>query len=120
MTRLKRSHAPVFWLLFGAGGLLSALLGPVLLFITGIGVPLGLLPGTALDHAHLLALARHPLGKLALLGLVALLLFHAGHRLLHSLHDLGWHTGRGTWLLFYGGAALGSAVAAGVLLAIGF
>jgi fumarate reductase subunit D len=110
----------VFWLLFGAGGLLSALLGPVLLFITGIGVPLGLLPASALDHARLLALARHPLGKLALFGLVALLLFHAGHRLLHSLHDLGLHTGLGARLLFYGGATAGSLATAGVLWAIGF
>ena len=69
---MRRSHAPVFWLLFGAGGMLSALVGPVLVVITGIAVPLGLLPPDALDHAHLLALARHPLGKLALLAVVAL------------------------------------------------
>ena len=37
----KRSNAPIFWLLFGAGGMLSALLGTVLVFITGIAAPLG-------------------------------------------------------------------------------
>ena len=31
---------PIFWSLFGAGGMLSALTGPVLVFITGIAVPL--------------------------------------------------------------------------------
>jgi len=117
---MRRSHAPVFWLLFGAGGMLSALVGPVLVVITGIAVPLGLLPPDALDHAHMLALARHPLGKLALLAVVALFLFHAGHRLLHSLHDLGLHTGLGARLLFYGGATAGSLATAGVLWAIGF
>jgi fumarate reductase subunit D len=40
-TTLKRSNAPIFWALFGAGGMLSALLGPMLVFITGIAVPLG-------------------------------------------------------------------------------
>jgi len=117
---LKRSHEPVFWLLFGAGGMLSALLGPVLVFITGIAVPLGLLlPTSLLDHATVLAFARHPLGKLALLAVVALFMFHGCHRLLHSLHDLGLHTGRWAPLFFYGSAALASALAAILLLSIG-
>ena len=29
---LKRSNAPIFWALFGGGGMLSALLGPCLLY----------------------------------------------------------------------------------------
>ena len=41
MKTRKRSNAPIFWGLFGAGGMLSALLGPMLVFITGIAVPLG-------------------------------------------------------------------------------
>ena len=31
-----RSNQPVFWLLFGAGGMLSALFGVGLVFVTGI------------------------------------------------------------------------------------
>jgi fumarate reductase subunit D len=30
---MKRSNAPIFWLLFGAGGMLSALLGTALVLI---------------------------------------------------------------------------------------
>ena len=37
--KLKRSNAPVFWLLFGAGGMLSALFGTALVFLTGIATP---------------------------------------------------------------------------------
>jgi fumarate reductase subunit D len=118
---VKRSHAPVFWLLFGAGGMLSALVGPVLIFITGIAVPLGLLlPVHTLDHASALAFARHPLGKLALLLVVSLFMFHGCHRLLHSLHDLGLHTGLAARLVFYGSATLATALVAWLLLAIGF
>lgn len=117
---MKRSHEPVFWMLFGAGGMVSALVGPVLIFITGIGVPLALwLPADTLQYAHVLALAQHPLGKLGLLAVIALFLFHGCHRLLHSLHDLGVSTGAwGRWC-FYGFAAIGSLATAAVLLRIG-
>ena len=44
---MKRSNAPIFWLLFGAGGMLSALLGTALVYITGFAAPLGLPPAAA-------------------------------------------------------------------------
>lgn len=116
----QRSHEPVFWLLFGAGGMLAALVGPVLVFITGIAVPLGLLlPRHTLDHAQVLNLARHPLGRLVLLAVVGLFLFHGCHRLLHSLHDLGLHTGVLARWFFYGSAGLGTVLATWLLLSIG-
>ena len=116
---MKRSHEPVFWLLFGAGGMLSALVGPVLVFITGIAVPLGLLlPADTLRYDRVLALVRHPLGMLAVMTVVALFLFHGCHRLLHSLHDLGVRTGSAGRWLFYGFAGLGSLAAAALLLAV--
>ena len=117
---MKRSHEPVFWLLFGAGGMLSALLGPVLVFVTGIAVPLGLLlPADTLRYDRVLALVQHPLGKLALLAVIALFLFHGCHRLLHSLHDLGVRTGSAGRWVFYGFAALGSLAGAVLLLVAG-
>ena len=42
MKTRKRSNAPIFWGLFGAGCMMAALFGPVMIFITGIAVPLGL------------------------------------------------------------------------------
>lgn len=117
---MKRSNEPVFWALFGAGGMLSALLAPVLIFITGIAVPLGwLLPGDTMSYERLLAFVGHPLGRIGLLVLISLFLFHGCHRILHSLHDLGVHTGRSAAVLFYGAAMLGTAVTAALLLAIG-
>ena len=90
---LKRSHAPIFWGLFGAGGMLAALFGPMLVFITGIAAPLGWLPDGAADYATLQALAQSLIGKALLFGLIALLLWHAAHRIYHSLHDVGIHGG---------------------------
>ncbi len=117
---MKRSHEPVFWMLFGAGGMVSALVGPVLVFMTGIAIPLGLLlPKDTLRFERVLALAQHPLGKLALLLVITLFLFHGCHRLLHSLHDLGVRTGAAAPWCFYGFAASGSLAAAMLLLVLG-
>jgi len=117
---MKRSSEPVFWALFGAGGMLSALIGPVLIFITGIAVPLGfLLPEHTLSYDRVQAFAQQPFGKLALLAIISLFLFHACHRLLHSLHDLGLHTGPGAKLGLYGFAMAGMLIAGGALLWIG-
>jgi fumarate reductase subunit D len=118
---MTRSNEPLFWALFGAGGMLSALIGPALVFATGIALPLGwLLPASAWNHARVLGGLQHPLGKLALLVLVSLFMFHGCHRLLHSLHDLGWHTGRRAALAFYGAATLATLATAGLLWQIGF
>jgi len=117
---MKRSHEPIFWSLFGAGGVLSALIGPVLIFITGLAVPLGfLLPPQTMSYTLVLAFAQDPLGKGALFIVIALFLFHGCHRMVHSLHDLGVHTGPRAQRWFYGFAIVGTILAAGVLLAVG-
>jgi len=118
---MKRSSQPVFWALFGAGGMLSALIGAVLVFVTGIAAPLGLvLPPQATGYPAALAFARHGLGKVFLFLVVSLFLWHGAHRIFHSLHDLGIPTGTGAKLACYG-LALAGTVAAGVaLLLIGF
>lgn len=117
----KRSNAPVFWLLFGAGGMLSALLGPMLVFITGIAVPLGLLlhPDT-MSYAHMLVFAQHWAGKGFVLAVIALFAWHAAHRIFHSLHDIGVPTGAPAKLICYGSALVMSIAAAWGLLSIGF
>lgn len=118
---MRRSNEPIFWSLFGAGGVLSALVGPVLIFITGIAVPLGfLLPPQTMAYANVLAFAQHPLGKGALFAVIALFLFHGCHRMVHSLHDLGIQTGPRAQRWFYGFATVGTVLVAGLLLAIGF
>ena len=78
---MRRSNAPVFWLLFGAGGMLSALIGAMLAFITGIAVPLGWpLPAELLSYPRMLALAQSVPGKGALFVVIALFAWHAAHR----------------------------------------
>ena len=90
--KMKRSNEPIFWSLFGAGGMLAALIGPALVFITGIAVPFGLIyaPDT-MSYANMLAFAHNWAGKLVMFAVVALFLWHAAHRIAILLHDFGVH-----------------------------
>lgn len=66
----RRSAEPFLWLLFSAGGMVTALVAPVLLLLFGLAFPLGWLD--APDHGHLLAMVRNPITKLVVLVLVVL------------------------------------------------
>jgi fumarate reductase subunit D len=57
-------------------------------------------------------------GKLFLLAVIALFLFHGAHRIFHTLHDFGLRTGIAGWLACYGVAFGGSLTAAAALLRI--
>jgi fumarate reductase subunit D len=82
---MKRSNEPFFWLLFGAGGMVAALIGAGLVLTTGLLGPLG--ATRAMDYARAHAFAAHPLGKLVLFGVVALIFWHSVHRMGEVLHD---------------------------------
>jgi fumarate reductase subunit D len=114
MTR--RPIEPLLWLLFSAGGVLAALMIPVLLFLFGLAFPLGWL--TPPSHEHLLAVLRHPLTRVTLFLLCTLSLFHWAHRFRYTLYD-GLqikHLNEVINLVCYGGAIVGSLVAGYLLL----
>lgn len=108
----KRSNEPFFWLLFSAGGVVSAMLMPIYLLLFGLLFPLGLLE--APSYEKLVAIAGHPLTRMYLLVFCALPLFHWAHRFRFTLYD-GLqikHLNELISLFCYGGAVLGTAVAA--------
>lgn len=111
----RRPIEPLLWILFSAGGVLAALLIPVLLVLFGLAFPLGWLP--APSHAHLLAVLGHPVTRVGLFLLCTLSLFHWAHRFRYTLYD-GLqlkHLNELINLFCYGGAIIGS-VAAGYVL----
>jgi fumarate reductase subunit D len=113
--RVRRPWSPLLWALFSAGGTVAALLYPVHLLLTGFAFPLGWLSPP--DHGRLLDLARHPLSRAYLLVLIALPLFHWAHRFRYTLYD-GLqlkHLERPLAALCYGGAVVGTVVAAYVI-----
>ncbi|MCP4006241.1 MAG: fumarate reductase subunit D [bacterium] len=88
---MAKSNEPMVWSLFSAGGMISALVTPVLILITGITVPLGVIGSDAIGFERAHAFAANPLGKLILLGLVILPLWHCAHRFRAVMVDLGPH-----------------------------
>jgi len=72
-----------------------------------------------MSYERVLALVHSGFGKLALLAVISLFLFHGCHRMYHCLHDFGIHVGAGLKALFHGFAAAGTAAAACLLLLIG-
>jgi fumarate reductase subunit D len=112
---MARSNKPILWLPFAGGGLVAALVTPVLILITGILVPLGALH---LRYETLAAFAHHPIGKLVLFAAVALPAWHAAHRLRMTAHDLGLGGGIAVKTACYGTAGLVILAAAIALIVI--
>lgn len=111
-----RQLEPLAWLLFSAGGVVAALLLPVLAVLFGLAFPLGWLSPPS--HSHMLALLRPTLVRLGFWAVLTLCLLHWAHRFRYTLYDglQVKHLNEIINLVCYGGALLGSAVAAWELL----
>jgi succinate dehydrogenase subunit D len=112
---MARSNKPILWLPFAGGGLVAALIIPVLILITGVLMPLGMLH---LPYEKIVAFAHNPLGKLILFGTVALPAWHAAHRLRMTAHDLGLGDGATVKAVCYGSAGVLIVTAAMLLIVI--
>jgi fumarate reductase subunit D len=112
---IKRRVEPFVWLAFSGGGVMAAVFLPMLAFLFGIAYPLDWLDPPDFDHLH--SVVRFPLTVLFLLGLFVVLLIHAAHRFRYTLYDgLQIKSRRGTAVLCYGGAVVGSFAALVILL----
>ncbi len=117
----KRSISPIFWLMFGAGGMLSALFGPALILITGILAPTGTgIPESFLSYGHVLAFAQNPIGKLIVLAVISLFFWHGAERIFLTLKDMKAGPLPSLKIATYGVAAIVTLVTLLLLLAIGF
>lgn len=85
---MTRSHKPLLWLPFAAGGTLAALVLPGLLLVTLLA-SVGALPDDTFSYSRVLAFTGHWLGALVTLGVLVPILWHAAHRLRMTVQDLG-------------------------------
>ncbi|MEX0943828.1 MAG: fumarate reductase subunit FrdD [Pseudomonadales bacterium] len=113
-----RTHEPIFWSLFGAGGVVVAFVLPMLIFITGIATPMGWLPDDALSYDRVSAIVASWPGKLFFFLVISLCLWHGVHRIFLSLHDFGIEKRNWQRWLLYGSAGLGTVVSGVLVLLI--
>ncbi len=107
---------PIWWALFSAGGMISAMLFPILMVITGIIIPFGLAAEGAIAYERVYGALAHPLVKLILFPVIALPLFHWAHRFLYTLLETGFRRARMPLsIICYGTAILGTLVTTIVL-----
>jgi fumarate reductase subunit D len=118
MALIKRLE-PLFWLLFGAGAMLGAMVLPMLFFVLAIGYPLGLFGTPVETFLRMKTLVANPAGKLVFGLLISLLFWHAAHHLRHFAYDMGMHgSAAAVTFTVYGLAMLGTIVTIGVVAGI--
>ncbi|MFM2480782.1 fumarate reductase subunit FrdD [Celerinatantimonas sp. YJH-8] len=115
---MKRSNEPIFWGLFGAGGMVAAIVIPVCILVTGLLIPLGIVTDDSYSYERVLAMAGNLIGAAVLWIIISLPMWHAMHRIYHGLHDLGIHVGLKLKCLCYGIAMIVTIASAVLLLQI--
>jgi fumarate reductase subunit D len=84
---MRPSNEPLFWAIFSAGGMITALLIPILIVVTGF-----LVPAETIEFDALETLFGNGLVRLIVLGVAFVTFFHAAHRIRHTLKDMGLHS----------------------------
>ena len=111
ISQYKQSHEPVFWGLFGFGGMVIAFAMPALL--------IGLLVAGLSDGGqgfHITQVMSHWWGAGALILIILGICFHCVHRIFFSLRDLKLSLGLGAQILLYGVASVVTLVSAGAIV----
>ena len=113
---MAKSNEPIWWSLFSAGGMVAAMVLPVLTVITGILIPFGLAGDDPLNFDRIHSALSQPLIKLIIFTVISLPLFHWAHRFRFTLIDVGLKSvSTLIAVLCYGVAIAGTIVSAVIL-----
>ncbi len=113
---MAKSHKPLVWFPFAAGGTVIAFCIPVIVVLTFLAA-LGHVPA-GLGYEKMHAFATNWLGKLIIFGVVALSLWSSAHRLRCTCYDFGLRADTMAATAFYLLAIIGSIASAVFLLRI--
>ena len=113
---MAKSHKPVVWFPFAAGGTVIAFFIPVIVLLTFMAA-LGHVPA-GLSYEKMHAFADCGLGKLVIFGVVALSLWSSAHRLRCTFFDFGVRADTLVATILYIAAIAASVLSAVYLLRI--
>lgn len=113
---MAKSHKPVVWFPFAAGGTVIAFFIPVIVVLTFLAA-LGHIP-SGLGYDKMLAFAGSWFGKVSIFGVVALSLWSSAHRLRCTCFDFGLRADALVATVLYIAALAGCAAVAISLLRI--
>ena len=113
-VKMAKSNEPIWWSLFSAGGMVAAMIFPILIIITGILVPFGLASDDPLNFERIhTVVTQNNYVKLIFFIVITLPLFHWAHRFRFTLVDVGLKSmSTLISILCYGGAIAGTIVSA--------
>lgn len=89
MKHLLLRLEPLVWFLFGQGIMIGTMLLTGWLLVVGLAIPLGIVSADALDYGRAQSLASSLIGRLVLLGLIALPMWKGAHHIRHLSIDHG-------------------------------
>ena len=89
MHRLLLKLEPIIWFMFGQGILLGTILLTGWILVVGLAIPMGLVSADALSYERAHMLGSNIIGRLVLLGLIALPLWKGAHHVRSLAMDFG-------------------------------
>ncbi|WP_434778728.1 fumarate reductase subunit FrdD [Neisseria sp. Ec49-e6-T10] len=98
----KRSNELIFWGMFGAGGMVSAIVAPIVIIVVAFILPFA----STQTSDSIVSFAHSLIGKLFLAVVIILPLWCAFHRIHHALHDLKIHFPFSKFLSYFSCAVL--------------
>jgi fumarate reductase subunit D len=113
---MAKSHKPVVWFPFAAGGTVIAFCIPVIVVLSFLAA-LGHVP-SGLSYERMHAFAGNGLGKLIIFGVLALSLWSSAHRLRCTFYDFGVRADTLVATVLYVAAIVASIASALLLLRI--
>jgi len=114
--RMSKSNEPIWWSLFAAGGVVSAIFIPIFIVMTGLILPSSLTGEEAFAFERIHEAAAHPIVRLLVFCLIVFPLFTFAHRFRSILADVGLMKIRPVISVFcYGFAIFGTIITAVVL-----
>ena len=111
-----RSDEPMYWLMFGAGGMVASMVLPaIMVVLIAAGLTSGDLQNGFLNLGQVYGIFSNWFLSLCVFGVIFLLSFYALHRMHHSSHDFGIHS-KLTCYIEYGSASSISFISLGLQL----